>query len=192
MSYTSSKKYGSTIQHYKKNNGDISYYITYKDENNKLKRIKIGEKSKGITESYCFKKRNEVLTKIRLGEDIPITNTKRKLYTFEKAFEHYLEWAKENKKTWKHGDYQLYHKHLAPYLAKKPLTSLKPKDFEDLKNIKLKENYKPKTVLLILGVRPNSPMATTNVVSSMPCASRSSSSVESDISNCGRLPGPRY
>ena len=151
MAYTNSRKYGSTIQHYKKKSGDISFYITYKDENNKLKRIKVGDKSKGITESYCFQKRNEILTKIRLGEDIPIKSSKRKSFIFEKAFEHYLEWAKENKKTWKHNDYQVYHKHLAPILANKPLTSLKPKDFEDLKQIKLKEGYKPKTVLGILG-----------------------------------------
>jgi integrase len=151
MAFTNSKKYGSTIQNYTKKNGDISYYITYKDENNRLKRVKVGEKSKGITEAYCFQKRNELLSKIRLGEDIPLKSSRKNQYTFEKAFEHYLEWAKENKKTWKHNDYQVYYKHLAPYLAKKALTLLKPKDFEDLKQIKLKEGYKPKTVLNILG-----------------------------------------
>lgn len=90
MGYINSKKYGSTIQHYKKKSGDTSYYITYKDENNRLKRLKVGEKSQGITESFCFQKRNEILSKMRLDEDIPIKSRKSKSYTFEKAFEHYL------------------------------------------------------------------------------------------------------
>ena len=63
MAYVNSKKFGSTVQHYKKENGDISYYITYKDEFNKLKRIKVGDKSQGITEPYCNRKRNEILNK---------------------------------------------------------------------------------------------------------------------------------
>jgi hypothetical protein len=29
MSYVSSKKYGSAVQHYVKSNGDISYYCKY-------------------------------------------------------------------------------------------------------------------------------------------------------------------
>jgi hypothetical protein len=34
MAYIKSKKYGTAVQHYKKASGDISFYITYKDENN--------------------------------------------------------------------------------------------------------------------------------------------------------------
>lgn len=78
MGYINSKKYGSAIQLYKKINKDIAYYITYKDENNKLKRIKIGDKSKGITEAYCNQKRIEILNNIRLGEEPPSLVKKKK------------------------------------------------------------------------------------------------------------------
>jgi hypothetical protein len=78
MAYTNSKKYGTAVQIYKKANGDISYYITYKDEDNKLKRIKIGDKSKGITEPFCNQKRNEIITKIRLEKKYQLS-IKRKV-----------------------------------------------------------------------------------------------------------------
>ena len=79
MGYTNSKKYDG-VQLYQKKNKDISYYIRYKDENEKLVRIKIGDKSKGITEPYCKQKRDEILNKIRIGEDKDLENkTNKKL-----------------------------------------------------------------------------------------------------------------
>ena len=57
MSYINSKRYGTAVQHYLKENGDVSYYVTYKDESNKLKRVKIGDKSQGINENFCYRKR---------------------------------------------------------------------------------------------------------------------------------------
>ncbi len=54
MSYVSSKKYGAAVQHYVKSNGDISFYITYRDDTNKTIRKKIGNKSNGINENFCF------------------------------------------------------------------------------------------------------------------------------------------
>lgn len=80
MVFINSKKYGSSIQLYKKVNGDTSYYITYKDEYNKLKRLKIGDKSMGTTEAFCNQKRIEILNGIRLGEEAPIlAKRKRKI-----------------------------------------------------------------------------------------------------------------
>jgi len=77
MGFVNSKKYDG-VQLYKKSNKDISYYIRYKDENNKLRRIKVGDKSKGITENYCYQKRAEILNNIRLGEEPPALARKRK------------------------------------------------------------------------------------------------------------------
>ena len=53
-------------------NGDKSYYITFKDKNNKKVWIKVGKHSEGIRENFCFNKRAEQLSRIRLGEDINI------------------------------------------------------------------------------------------------------------------------
>ena len=77
MGFINSKKYDG-VQLYHKSNKDVSYYIRYKDENGKLRRIKIGDKSKGITENYCYQKRSEILNTIRLGEEPPALTRKKK------------------------------------------------------------------------------------------------------------------
>lgn len=147
MGFVNSKKFDG-VQLYKKANGDISYYIRFKDETNTLRRIKVGDKSKGINEALCFQKRNDVINRIRLGEEFAPNARK---FSFHEAFKHYIEWAKVNKATWKHNDYQTYHKHLDPSLGKMPVLNLKSKHFEDLKQAKLEEGYKPRTVAHILG-----------------------------------------
>jgi len=152
MSYISSKKYAAAIQHYKKANGDISYYITYRDDTNKTIRKKIGNKSNGINENYCFQQRNSIINKIRLGEDIPIKHKKSKQFTLQNAYDEYIQWAKNNKKSWKNNDELMYNKHIKDEFGERALISLKPNDFEKLKQKKLDEGYKPRTVVLILGI----------------------------------------
>lgn len=77
MGYVNSKRYDG-VQLYHKSNKDISYYIRYKDEAGKLKRIKVGDKSKGITENYCNQKRIEIINSINLGEEPPALAKKKK------------------------------------------------------------------------------------------------------------------
>jgi len=78
MGYINSKRYDG-VQLYLKKNKDISYYIRYKNEYDKLVRIKIGDKSKGITEPFCKLKRDGVLNKICLGEDVPLKQKKQRV-----------------------------------------------------------------------------------------------------------------
>ncbi len=137
MTYSNSRKYGSLVQIYAKKNGDYAYYITYKDLNNKLKRVKIGEKSQGINEHYCYKKRAEIVNSLRLGEDPQqIVKGRKKLYTFKDAYENYIIWAKGNKSSWDR-DKQLFTKHMES-LHNYNLIDLKPMHFEELKQEKLK------------------------------------------------------
>ena len=137
MVYQNSRKYGSSVQIYSKKNGDYAYYITYKDLNNKLKRVKIGEKSQGITEHYCYRKRAELVNVVRLGEDPQqIVKGRKKLFTFKNAYDDYLVWAKGNKSSWSR-DEQLFRTHMKS-LHHYNLIDLKPKDFETLKQEKLK------------------------------------------------------
>jgi len=58
-------------------NGDLSYYITYKDKSEKRK-IFIGKKSEGINEAFCHQKRNEAVNNLRFGNDTPIVKHKDK------------------------------------------------------------------------------------------------------------------
>ena len=127
---------------------DRVYIIRYK-EDNRDKLFTIGKKSQGITVAYCMQKRNEILTKLRLGDDIPIKYKKKKRFTFQHAFDDYLKWAKNNKKTWKR-DSDLFTLHLDT-IKNKELVSLTKKDFEKIKTEKLK-TLAPRTVEYILAV----------------------------------------
>jgi integrase len=148
MGYVNSKRYDG-VQLYKKSNGDVTYSIRYKDENEKLVRLKIGNKSQGITEQYCNQKRTEVINKIRLGEDPIIKQKKRKSFTFENAYNEYIIWSKGNKKSWT-KDENLYKNHLQS-LNGKAVVDLKPADFEAIKQEKLK-TLSVRTVEYILAV----------------------------------------
>jgi integrase len=140
-------------------NGNISYYINYKDESGQTVKKKVGIKTKqsNYTVRDAYDRLIEVKHKISTGDELPKVVQKKAKILFEDLFEDYLEWAKANKKSWKHNDLLVYNKHLS-YLAKKDPRSLKPQDFEELKQKKLTEiNSKtgktlaPKTVKDILG-----------------------------------------
>lgn len=60
------------------NKSDKTYYITYKNEQNKAVELKIGKYSEGYRESYCNQMRNEIITKIRTGEEPPVAANKKK------------------------------------------------------------------------------------------------------------------
>jgi len=149
MGFINSRKYGASVQLYTKKNGDISYYITYKDEINKLKRVKIGDKSKGINEHYCFQRRNEIVHKIQLGEDPTLGKKRKRKTTFEDIFNDYIIWAKGNKKSW-FKDEELFKNHLERF-HNQNVVDIKPKDFEDFKQKKL-EVLSVRTVEYILAV----------------------------------------
>lgn len=60
------------------NRPDKVYYITFKNEQNKMVELKIGKFTEGIREAYCNAKRNEILTKQRNGEEAPLMAKKKK------------------------------------------------------------------------------------------------------------------
>jgi len=103
MGFVNSKKYDG-VQLYHKANKDISYYIRYKDENNKLVRVKIGDKSKGITEPFCYQKRNEIINRIRLGDNSHIVVKRKKVVTLNDIAKIYFRqreaYAKDNVKSY--------------------------------------------------------------------------------------------
>ena len=83
-------------------NGDKSYYITYK-ENKKDVWKKIGLHSEGIREAYCFQKRNEITSKIRLGEELPHIAIRKQSQIFLDIAKQFYDYKaihnRQNKKT---------------------------------------------------------------------------------------------
>ena len=152
----SSKYPGIFINEYK--NGNVAYYINYRNEEGTptLKKVGMKTKQSNYTIMDAYDRLIEVKHKIATGEELPKVVQRKAKVLFEDIFEEYLNWAKANKKTWKHNDLLVYNKHLS-YLAKSDPRTLKPKDFEELKQKKLTEVDKktgrvlaPKTVQHIL------------------------------------------
>lgn len=120
---------------------DKTYYITYKDEFNKTKELKVGKYSEGIREVYCQKKRNEIITKIRLGEDSPqIGRTRRKIILLDSIMEPYFETRKNIKST--KSDTLTYNKHLAPFFKDKDFELITKNDIRKLQKILKATKYR--------------------------------------------------
>ena len=120
---------------------DKTYYIRYKDENKRTKELKIGKFSEGIRENYCNQKRNEIITKIRLGEEPPaVTKNKRtKKILLDDIREKYFETRKKGKS--KQSDLASYGKHLEPFFKNKNLEFITKEEIRKLqKTLKDKKN----------------------------------------------------
>lgn len=147
---TISKKYGSDVQLYHKANGDITFYACYLDFkrldiNGKpmRRRVKIGNQSEGITQSYVKTKRDEFATKARLGEvPTPIKNTRRnEMLTLQILADNYFanrvakKQSSENDKNIK-NDKSVFKNHLIQF-AMRDITSIEDSEIVALKLEKL-------------------------------------------------------
>ncbi len=127
---------------------DKTYYIRYKDTNNKDVEIKIGKFSEGIREQYCNLKRNEILTKLRLGEEVHLKHRQKdKIYLKDVAEEYFNTRTDSESKS---KDISSYKKHLLSYFENTDLNTIDKKDIQIFKKIKLETPLAPKTVNNIL------------------------------------------
>ena len=94
---------------------DKVYYITYKDNMSKMKELKIGKFSEGIREAYCKQKRNEIITKLRLGEEPPASmkNKKKKINSLKEVAEKYFLQRKQNTTT--KSDRAIFGYYISPF-----------------------------------------------------------------------------
>ena len=120
---------------------DKTYYIRYKDENKRTKELKIGKYSEGIRENYCNQKRNEIITKIRLGEEPPAAakNKRAKKILLDDIKEIYFETRRDGRS--KQSDLASYNKHLDPFFKNLNLELVSKEDIRKLqKTLKEKKN----------------------------------------------------
>lgn len=146
MTREKSKKYVG-VYYQTLQNGDKAYYITYK-ENNKKKWLKIGLHSEGVREQYCNQKRNEITSKIRLGEDLPEVAKRNVLTLNEFAKKFYDDKEvhnKQNKKTRARVE-----KHIQETLGDLPLNKITKEQIEQIQKDKLKI-LAPASVNFIIG-----------------------------------------
>ena len=124
---------------------DKVFLIRYRDHYSD-KQLTIGRYNDGIRIEKCKQKRIEIMYKIRHGEDVG----KKTQVKFYDMFQKYIEYSKNNKKSWKQ-DENAFELHLKKY-KNYDLRQLKPSTFEKLKLKKFAQGYKPRTVQYILGL----------------------------------------
>jgi len=113
---------------------DRCYWVAFKDaKTRKLVWERCGWASEGWTPEAAQKRRYELLEQDRAGAYKPKQERKGDQMVFRELMEeHYLPWARENKK--RHaGDEHLYRNWLKPRFADKELRQIAPLDLERLK-----------------------------------------------------------
>jgi len=128
-------------------NGDISFYINYRDEAGKPVKVQVGKKTaiSDFTARDAYAKLIEIKYKLQHDQKPSIKSgrvTKIKLNTLWEAF---LIYAKSNKKSWLE-DEQNYNKHIKPIFGNKGVKQLKSLDFENFKQILFEKGLEAQTV----------------------------------------------
>lgn len=123
---------------------DKTYYIRYKDLDHNDIELKIGKFSEGIREQYCNLKRNELLTKLRLGEAVHIKHRQRDKIFLQDIAEEYFKTRADTDS--KNKDFSSYKKHLLSYFKEIDLNRVTKKDIQEFKRMKLETPLAPKTV----------------------------------------------
>lgn len=134
-------------------NGDISYYINYRDEHNKPKKVQVGKKTliSDFTAKDAYSKLIEIKYKLQHDQAPVVKGTRVSKVKLDDLWDKYLVWAKANKKTWK-DDLVRYEKHIKPKLGNRVAKTLKPIDFESLKEELFDKNLSASTVKHCLAI----------------------------------------
>lgn len=82
-------------------NGDITYYIAYRDEHGESVKKKVGKATK--QSRYTVKDAYDALISVKhslfnTGQDLPFKNLRKKTYFLNEIFEEFLAWEKANGK----------------------------------------------------------------------------------------------
>lgn len=129
-------------------NGDKSYYITYK-YNKKDVWKKIGLYSEGIREAYCSQKRNEIVSKIRLGEDLPHVANKNNFTSLVEVAEKFYELKELHNKQNKKTRSRVLAKLKKHYIGEMSIKEIQKLDIENFQ-IELEKDLMPATINFII------------------------------------------
>ncbi len=123
---------------------DKVFIIRYVDENGKERQKKIGTYKEGIREDYCKKLRDEIITKIRLGEDLPHVARKKELLYFDDMAEKYFEYKATRVKD-VNKEKARYENHIKKHLGGKVANNITIEDVEKLQQ-QYQKTFAPSTV----------------------------------------------
>ena len=139
-----SKKYPGV--YYKETNIDKIYYIAYKNSNNNYSKYKVGTKSSGISEQYCYNLRNEEINKIKLGHNPKLSNKDNVILFKEIAEDYFLNMKLSQCSDYKNS-YNKYKNHIKPIFGNTNVKNITPNLLHEFKLNKLK-THAPATVAM--------------------------------------------
>ncbi|MDR1656033.1 MAG: hypothetical protein LBT47_00550 [Deltaproteobacteria bacterium] len=125
------KRVSGTRRNHLDGKADICFDITYKVDGKKVWE-KVGWKSEGYTAQFAHGLRAERLQSVRHGEPVNDKERQHQGLTFGAAWDIYREKWLPNIATPDH-EHRRYEKHIAPHLADKLLSDIKPLDLESFK-----------------------------------------------------------
>lgn len=130
-------------------NGDKSYFVTYKN-GTKKEWVKVGLHSEGVREAYCASYRADIMLKLRLGEDTPVSLKNKIKYTLHDVAVQYFE-KKSYKKSTKRTLWGRYVNHLQTAFGERGIETISEDEVEALYNKKRNiEEKSEKTSILII------------------------------------------
>jgi integrase len=128
-------------------NGDISYYINYRDENSKPVKVQVGKKTKNsdFTARDAYAKLIEIKYKLQHDQEPILKASRVKKIKFDDIWEKFKKHAVANKKSYQ-MDIWNYEKHIQPVFGNKVVKNLKPIDFENFKQDLISKKLSAQTV----------------------------------------------
>jgi len=146
------------------------YSVRYRRHGKSIEEGLGWETDGGINPNYCARLRGEIVSNIRAGrghqslkdrrdEEEAIRQTKqrekqawkRDKTSFDVLAQHYLDWSRNNKKSWK-GDETRYRLHIKPSLGAMPIKEITSWPIERLKQDLKAKGKAPQTVLHCLAL----------------------------------------
>lgn len=128
-------------------NGDISYYINYRNERGKPVKLQVGKKTKisDFTVKDAYAKLIEIKYKLHHDEEPVIKGTRVTKVKLDDLWNEFFKYAKANKKSWTIDEFN-YNKHVRPVFGNSNVKSLTSLDFEKFKQDLMEKRLEPQTV----------------------------------------------
>jgi integrase len=128
-------------------NGDISYYINYRDDQGKPVKVLVGKKTKisDFTVKDAYAKLIEMKYKLQHDEEPTIKAGRTSKLKFETIWEEFYSYAKANKKSYL-MDERNYKKHIKPIFGQKNVKDLASLDFEKFKQELMAKGLEAQTI----------------------------------------------
>ncbi len=125
---------------------DRTYYIRFKDKDGRDVKLRVGKLSKGITPEYCAKVlRDKEAEYLEKRYKTRREREKEELTLEDFIEQHYLPWAKTNKKAWA-DDEQRYRCWIKPHLGGIPMKNISHFHLEKLRKAMKDEGKAPQTI----------------------------------------------